>query len=248
MTIPNIKVRGAARGKGIPSGYILGRFGPGTGDVQLLQLSHLRSFGLASRRDLALTRFTDLFDVPNAYTGAAGKVVSVKATEDGLEFTASSGGTETEYAVPVDIGPHVGTALADNFFFGRAIICPRAGTINSIKFYAQAAQALNKVTPAIYVDSAGSPGAMSQQGAQVTGIVQGLNKFPLSAGVTVTKGQVIWIGFQYLVNGGAIANLATTINGAAQVFFYSGALQTGTPTGLTYTTRGWGSMWASADT
>lgn len=35
-------------------------------------------------------QFIELVDVPNSYTGAAGKVVVVKATEDGLEFTAES--------------------------------------------------------------------------------------------------------------------------------------------------------------
>lgn len=36
--------------------------------------------------------FTDLTDVPSAYTGFSGYVVTVNATEDGLEFTASGGG------------------------------------------------------------------------------------------------------------------------------------------------------------
>lgn len=37
--------------------------------------------------------FTDLTDVPSAYTGQGGKVVSVKGTEDGLEFTTGGGGS-----------------------------------------------------------------------------------------------------------------------------------------------------------
>jgi hypothetical protein len=36
--------------------------------------------------------FIDLVDVPSAYTGQASKFVKVKATEDGLEFVAGSGG------------------------------------------------------------------------------------------------------------------------------------------------------------
>ena len=44
--------------------------------------------------------FTDLTDVPNAYTGESGKVVTVKATEDGLEFTTpAGGGTVTSVAI-----------------------------------------------------------------------------------------------------------------------------------------------------
>ena len=37
--------------------------------------------------------FTDLTDVPAAYTGDAGKVVAVNGTEDGLEFVTVGGGT-----------------------------------------------------------------------------------------------------------------------------------------------------------
>lgn len=39
------------------------------------------------------TAFTGLSDVPAAYTGHGGQYVTVKATEDGLQFTAGGGGT-----------------------------------------------------------------------------------------------------------------------------------------------------------
>lgn len=38
------------------------------------------------------TTFTELTDTPNSYTGQAGKVATVKATEDGLEFTDPTAG------------------------------------------------------------------------------------------------------------------------------------------------------------
>ena len=37
--------------------------------------------------------FITLSDTPASYSGSAGKVVSVKATEDGLEFTTGGGST-----------------------------------------------------------------------------------------------------------------------------------------------------------
>lgn len=37
--------------------------------------------------------FIDLDDVPTAYTGQSGKILAVKATEDGLEFVADGGGS-----------------------------------------------------------------------------------------------------------------------------------------------------------
>jgi hypothetical protein len=39
------------------------------------------------------TAFTALTDVPSSYAGQSGKLVSVKATEDGLEFTAPGAGS-----------------------------------------------------------------------------------------------------------------------------------------------------------
>jgi len=46
------------------------------------------------------TNFTELLDVPSVYTGQSGKAVTVKATEDGLEFTTpSGGGTVTSVAI-----------------------------------------------------------------------------------------------------------------------------------------------------
>jgi len=53
MAPPKIKVRGAARNKGIPSGYLLGRSSSGTGDVELLDLAELRGLGVASAGSVA---------------------------------------------------------------------------------------------------------------------------------------------------------------------------------------------------
>jgi hypothetical protein len=80
----------------------------------------------------AAAKFTDLNDVPSDYTGHAGEVVAVKATEDGLEFTTSGAGsgdmTKAVYdadedgvvdaANAVDI---VGMPIADNPADGEAL-------------------------------------------------------------------------------------------------------------------------------
>lgn len=50
---PPIKVRGAARSKGIPQGYILGRSSRGNGDVELLRPGNFRAVGLASAGQIA---------------------------------------------------------------------------------------------------------------------------------------------------------------------------------------------------
>jgi hypothetical protein len=42
------------------------------------------------------TRFIELLDVPGTYAGSTGKLVSVKSTEDGLEFTSPPTGAPTD--------------------------------------------------------------------------------------------------------------------------------------------------------
>lgn len=49
MSPPRIKVRGAARAKGIPQGYVLGRVSPNNGDVELLRLPDLVRLGVQSK-------------------------------------------------------------------------------------------------------------------------------------------------------------------------------------------------------
>lgn len=61
------------------------------------------------------TAFTDLSDVPNAYTGQANKVVSVKGDETGLEFTTAGGGGSQDLQSVLDEGSsaNIGDAAAE---------------------------------------------------------------------------------------------------------------------------------------
>ena len=60
--------------------------------------------------------FTDLSDVPAAYTGEAGKVVAVNGTEDGLEFVApSSGGSSLTYNA-VSVTTSDVSAVEDSYY------------------------------------------------------------------------------------------------------------------------------------
>lgn len=54
--------------------------------------AHWERIGLGGAGGGGATSFTDLTDAPGSYTGEAGNVVAVNATEDGLEFIAASGG------------------------------------------------------------------------------------------------------------------------------------------------------------
>lgn len=51
------------------------------------------------------TEFTDLTDTPSSYTGQAGKVVAVKSTEDGLEFTTVASATSQVRVSAADTTP-----------------------------------------------------------------------------------------------------------------------------------------------
>lgn len=63
--------------------------------------------------EAAVNIFRNLADVPSTYIGQGGKAVTVKATEDGLEFTSSSG-TAT-VAAPVPSDPYT---FHDEFMWG----------------------------------------------------------------------------------------------------------------------------------
>lgn len=97
--IPKQRLRGL-RSPAVPKGYLLGRLGTGKGEVELLGLQQLRQLGVASVAEVQNLTFTflELTDTPDAYTGSAGYMVTVKATEDGLEFTPvpSASGTVTD--------------------------------------------------------------------------------------------------------------------------------------------------------
>lgn len=89
MSPPKITVRGAARGKGIPSGYLIGRTSKGTGAPELLRLRDLQRVVMAGAGGGAST-FKELTDGPMDYTGDALKLVQVNAGETGLVYTAIS--------------------------------------------------------------------------------------------------------------------------------------------------------------
>lgn len=89
---PPIKVRGAGRSKGIPSGYLMGRSSAGNGDVELLNLNAVRRMGVASHADVNAVKttiaFLGLTDTPKTYAGDALFLVRVNAAATGLEFVS----------------------------------------------------------------------------------------------------------------------------------------------------------------
>jgi hypothetical protein len=75
--------------------------------------------------------FTDLTDVPTSYTGEAGKLVRVKATEDGLEFVESAAATPPiaeSYAGPVAMIADQANQLSGYLYFDGELYYEYLGT------------------------------------------------------------------------------------------------------------------------
>lgn len=182
-------------------------------------------------------------DTGNAYAWNFG-------TSAWVLLPGSSGGTaETEFGIPPAINPNSAVVLTTGFFFSKAIVAERTGTINSIKLYATAAQAGNQVTPGVYSNtSSNTIGTLLSAASQITGVAQGLNKYSLTSGAAVTKGTSYWIGFSIQNGGGTIASLAATAVHANMIaFFANTGVLPGTAPAASYAGT-WGTFWASADT
>lgn len=219
--------------------------------------------GLAFAWNQATTAWVQLGGIPNAVnnsrllgsiaTGAGSPyselIIGSGLTLTGSTLTAAGATGETEFGVPPAINPNSAVILTSGFFFCKAIVAERTGTINSIKLQATAAQAANLVTPGVYSNSASNTvGTLLSAASQATGVVQGLNKYPLSSGAAVTKGNTYWIGFSIQNGGGTIASLAATAVHASMIaFFANTGVLPGTAPAASYAGT-WGTFWASADT
>lgn len=98
------------------------------------------------------TAFTDLTDVPAAYTGQGGKVVAVKADVSGLEFiTASS----TDEKVKYDAGDPTAGYVADKFVAGTGISVTEGtgGDANKLQITNSAPDQTVSITAGTNIDS-----------------------------------------------------------------------------------------------
>lgn len=98
------------------------------------------------------TTFLELADTPNSYSGAGGKVVSVKATVDGLEFT-TGGGSGSNIATEKLTGTQSGTSVTLN-------LLSLSHTYTSVEWVSRQGQILTPTT--------GVPSGWTQSGDIVT--------------------------------------------------------------------------------
>ncbi len=120
---------------------------------------------------LYLRPFTSLADVPDNYEGAAGMVVAVRATQDGLEFVVPSGGSGSSNFLDLTdtpnsyVGQH-GKAVVVNdaedgldfVLISGATTSGSSGSFNGNRFFAFSPEFPNAV---LYSDGATNSGTMS---------------------------------------------------------------------------------------
>jgi hypothetical protein len=221
-------------GQPMPPGTILGRAN-GRGDAQALTMAQLRRLGLAPGAAAAAAVTQSL---------KAGSNITLTDNGDGTVTVASTaGGSSLGYiGVPAGFSPHNNNSSGTGFFIGRVIVVPKATTLNSIVLPVFTTNALTVVTPAIYGVTAGTYdiAALLASGAGVTGVTKGIQTLPLSAGLAVTQGQIIWVGVT--ISGAALVTVQSFAQGS--VFFASTATPVNPAAAATYDGTA-ASMWAS---
>lgn len=107
---------------------------------------------------------------------------------------------EESMAGPVgmlQLNPHSTHVNTPGFLKLCPVILPPGFALSSIQFAASSAAPTAKITPCVYDDVSGSPTNLLSQGPSVTGILAGVNDFPLSTILTPTTSQIVWLGAQH---------------------------------------------------
>lgn len=158
--------------------------------------------------------------------GTAGNVLSTNGAGADPSWIAAGGGGgggPQHYGMaPAGFDPRNSNASGTGFFVGRVIVMPKATTLNNLILPVFSSVPTCVVTPAIYGVTAGTYdiAALLKSGPAVTGIVKGLQTLPLTSGLAVTEGQVLWVGVT--ISGAAISVAVCSATGS--VFFTSPAI------------------------
>lgn len=161
--------------------------------------------------------------------GTSGNVLQTNGAGADPTWAASSGGGLNPYmAVPAFRG-NSGQIFSFANCGGHFVIIQANCSIKNVVVYAAVANAASQVRPAIYsIDGSGNFNALLAQGSLITGVTYGINTLALTAPLTVTKGQPLWVCVQVLVSN---LNIAATETVSGGYFAAAGALPTTAPTG-----------------
>jgi hypothetical protein len=152
------------------------------------------------------------------------------------------GGGATKHLLRLPVDPVNGTNFAADFFGGISFLVTEDCTITDIGIIASGAFASTTVYPAVYAKhaSTNSLGALLATGSLVTGLTAGVNLIPLTSGLVVTAGTLLWIG---LITHVATAMFASVSNTTPVVFFAAAGAPPDPAPATTHTNAAWGSFW-----
>lgn len=230
---------------GVDTG-ILGRTANGRGPVRALSFKELAT-ALQQPQNLSKPIIPVTHSIPAG--GTTGQVLEKDSNTDydaSWHTPGSSSGGVTSLGFTEMFNPTGGTSLATGFFFGRTIVATEALLAAKVQVAFQTSSGSAKLQPCIYAVSIASQtfGTLRASGPVVTGAVRGVQDLPLTTPLAVAKGDVIMYGF---ICDTAAPDVCATRNDTPVQFM---SASTGSPpnpaSGVTDTTRGWGSFWLSA--
>ncbi|HUJ83964.1 MAG TPA: hypothetical protein VLW83_18925 [Candidatus Acidoferrales bacterium] len=168
-------------------------------------------------------------------TGLPNWLAAPSAGGGGADFTRSDAFAPPRQALNTAIGMTFGN------YFARVLWLQAGQIIKSIKFYSTGVVSTTKLTPAIYAQALGVPGAQLAIGAQVIGVVKGIVTLAIDY-VAPSDGWYL-CGFQVLTT---TVNVASGVNIIDQYFFSSsGTLPSTAPAGTFNSGAAWSSFWLS---
>jgi len=144
--------------------------------------------------------------------GADNDVLTMDPATHLPTWLAGGGGGATGFAPGNSnfIDAHTGTAYGQGYWQGTTVFVQAGTTISSIKCFAISAAAPAALQPALYDQSTATLTTLLASGPKVTGIIQGVNSFPLTIPWVAPADTMVAIGCVQTANVIILANTQAT--------------------------------------